>query len=285
AEDVAHREHAERADALLACHRQQAPARVLMHHAEAQHEHFPDALLHRASEHGVLGVARAGLGHREVAELALLLLAQQPRHDLRHGLVVGRRPQPVQVEDVDVVGVELAQRVVEIGEHGGAGRGVALGRDDDAVARAALDGLADDALRLVGRGGVEEVDAEVERLAHERHRLRLGQARAQPDAAVAAAAQARNADLQAGLAERGVVHRLPPRDAIRVARNLAQAAGWVKRSADPTPFVLSACVGSALTLDPTYDGNPIAFWRMSWPTDRPRRGAAEWWRAGSGRGA
>ena len=63
---------------------------------------------------------------------------------------------------------------------------------------------------LVGVGRVEEVDAEVERLAHQRDRLRLAEPRAQADAAVAAAAEPRDADLQARLAERGVLHRLPP---------------------------------------------------------------------------
>ena len=130
---------------------------------------------------------------------------------------------------------------------------MALGGDDDAVARAALDGLADDAFGLVGVGGVEEVDAEVERLAHQRDRLRLAEAGAQADAAVAAAAEARDADLQARPAERGVVHRLPPRDAIRVARNLAQAVGWVKRSADPAQVEIAASVGliGCVGVDPT----------------------------------
>jgi hypothetical protein len=34
--------------------------------------------------------------------------------------------------------------------------------------------------------------------------------------------------------------------------------GWVKRSADPTPFRGGhlPCVGSSLTLDPTYTGTP-----------------------------
>ena len=89
---------------------------------------------------------------------------------------------------------------------------MALGGDDDAVARAALDGLADDALGLVGVGRIEEVDAEIERLAHQRHRLHLAQAGAEADAAVAAAAQARDADLQARLAERGVLHVLASRE-------------------------------------------------------------------------
>src|SRR5947207_2547659 len=33
---------------------------------------------------------------------------------------------------------------------------------------------------------------------------------------------------------------------------LAEIVGWVKRSDDPTPAAISTCVGSSLTLDPTY---------------------------------
>src|SRR5437667_11204239 len=37
----------------------------------------------------------------------------------------------------------------------------------------------------------------------------------------------------------------------------ARCVGWVKRSADPTPAETATCVGSSLTLDPTYeDGHP-----------------------------
>ncbi len=46
----------------------------------------------------------------------------------------------------------------------------------------------------------------------------------------------------------------------RPAPGFADAAGvdvgWVKRSADPTPAKFATCVGSSLTLDPTYTRTP-----------------------------
>ncbi len=203
-EDVAHREHAQRADLVGLRALQEMLARVLVHQVEGQHEHLPDRLLHGALQHDVLGIARGGLGDGEMAQLALLLLAQEGGDDLRHGPVVELGPQPVQVEDVDMVGVESAQRGLQVGDHGGCREraravervDVGLGGDHHALARAALDGLADDALRAVADRRVDEVDAEVERPLHQRDRLRLGETGAEPDAAVTAAAEPRHAHLR-----------------------------------------------------------------------------------------
>ena len=157
-------------------------------------------------------IARAGLGYGEVAQLALLLLAQQGRHELGDRVVVLRRRQPVQVEEINVVGAEPAQRGVEARHHGLGRLGCAgrcdlgLGRDDHVIARAALDGLADDLLGAVRLGRVDEVDAEVERLPHKGDGLRGGEAGALADAAVAAAAEPGDADFQAGAAEGCVLH-------------------------------------------------------------------------------
>src|SRR5262249_30977550 len=148
----------------------------------------------------------------------LLLRAYKSWDHVCHRSVVERWPQAVDVEDVDIVGIERPEGLVQVGSHGGAGQmlgavepiDVAFGGDHHAVARAALDGLADDALGLVGDGCVEEIDTEVERLSHEGNGLRLGEAGAEPDAAVAAAAEAGHADLEPRLAKRGKLHLLPP---------------------------------------------------------------------------
>src|SRR5689334_19839999 len=133
------------------------------------------------------------------------------------------------MEDIDMVGGELAQRILQVGKHRGGGACVALCRDHYTVARSALDRLADNVLGRVGVGGVEEVDAKVEGLAHQCDGLRLGEAGAEPNAAVAATAEPCHADLEARPAEGGIVHvPLSTRCRQRVARNVAQAVAWVK---------------------------------------------------------
>jgi hypothetical protein len=77
---------------------------------EGQHDDLEGRLVDGAQQHLVRGIARAGLGDGEVAQLALLLLAQQGGDELGDGVVVLRGRQAVQVEDVDVVGAEAAQR-------------------------------------------------------------------------------------------------------------------------------------------------------------------------------
>jgi len=59
--------------------------------------------------HLVLGVARRGLGDAEMAEFALLLLAQQHRRDDLERVVVAAGRHPVQLVDVDVIGAEFLQ--------------------------------------------------------------------------------------------------------------------------------------------------------------------------------
>src|SRR5262249_32525051 len=83
---------------------------------------------------------------------------------------------------------------------------VALGGDHDAVALPPLDRLTNHLLGAIGCGGVEEVDAKIEGLAHQCHRLRLAEAGAEPDAAVSPTAEPRNADPKARLPKRGIVH-------------------------------------------------------------------------------
>jgi hypothetical protein len=83
-----------------------------------------------------------------------------------------------------------------------------LGGDDDRVARDRLQRLADHRFGSVDRRGVEQVDAEIDRLMDQPGGLVLGLAVRETEPAEAAAAEPRDADLDAGLAERGVLHCL-----------------------------------------------------------------------------
>jgi hypothetical protein len=81
-----------------------------------------------------------------------------------------------------------------------------LGRDHDLVARDRLQRLANYSLGAVARRGVDEIDAECDRLMDQPRGLILGQAGLETQPAEAAGAKPRNADLEAGAAEGGVVH-------------------------------------------------------------------------------
>ena len=124
---------------------------------------------------------------------------------------------------VDEVGAEALQAGVDLREDGLPRQAhavgplvhplVDLGRDHDLAApRVVEQRPADDLLARSGRihvGGVEEVDAEVERLLQERPARRLAEG---PDVAaavglaVAHAAEAEARDVEAGAAELGVFH-------------------------------------------------------------------------------
>src|SRR3546814_4429909 len=67
-------------------------------------------------------------------------------------------------------------------------------------------GLAHDLLGAVGLGRIDEVDAEIERLAQKRHRLIDGEAPTLSDPAVAAGAEAGDAHLQARTSQGRVLH-------------------------------------------------------------------------------
>ena len=108
-EDVAHREHHEGADPVGDGPREDFGARVLVHHVKRDHHHVPHLVLDGALQHIVLGVVRGGLGDAEMAELAFRPLLQQRRGDHVARLGIGFGQHTVQLEDVDVVGIEPAQ--------------------------------------------------------------------------------------------------------------------------------------------------------------------------------
>ena len=118
----------------------------------------------------------------------------------------------MQIEHVDIVGAHEAERIVETRDHAFrrppfvvAVNG-ALGRDHHLVARNRFQRPADHTLGAIRRRGIDEIDAELDRIEHEPRGLILGLAGFQPHPRKAASAEPGNADAQAGAAEGGVVH-------------------------------------------------------------------------------
>jgi hypothetical protein len=135
----------------------------------------------------------------------------------------------VQLKDIDIIGAELPQRIVEA-LHRASGGGAAVaprdprfGGDHHPVARNAPDRLADHGLGAVDRGGVEQIDPQVERFANESDRLGLALAGPEAEPAEAAAAEAGDADLEAGAPERDIFHQRKPIDSHGIAATMARA--------------------------------------------------------------
>ena len=115
----------------------------------------------------------------------------------------------MEMEDVDVVEAEPAQRRLHLAGHRLAGIACVedgLGRDHQLGAVIGPDGGADDLLGAIGLGGVEEIDSEIDGRAHDRHAVVDAGAAAQAQAAVAAAPEPGDADREAGFSERPVFH-------------------------------------------------------------------------------
>src|ERR1043165_8799787 len=91
--------------------------------------------------------------------------------------------------DVDVIGAHALEALLDAAARLAGGilgiveRKFFFGRDDDFVARHALEGAADDAFGAVDFRGVEEVDAEIERAPDDIRALLFGRAVAHAEAA------------------------------------------------------------------------------------------------------
>src|SRR5439155_7539457 len=81
-----------------------------------------------------------------------------------------------------------------------------LGRDHQLVPLVIPGSGTDDLLGAVGLGGVEEIDAEVDRGAHHRHAVVDAGAAPQAEPTVAAATEPGDTDREAGLSEWPVFH-------------------------------------------------------------------------------
>ena len=212
AEVAARRRHDLDRDVLVDRRREEDVARRLVEEREAGHHDVPHVVLHGPGEHGVPGVPAGALRDAEEADLPLVAQRQQCRDDLGDGVVVVLGPHPVQVVDVDDVGTELRERLLQRPPDVGPGdrravstTGDRLGGEHDVVA-VPLERPADDVLGAVVRRGVDVVDAEFDGPPHHADGLVLGGPLLQAEPALAATAETADADPQAGAAEGPVVH-------------------------------------------------------------------------------
>src|SRR5215475_13808900 len=112
----------------------------------------------------------------------------------------------MELEDVDVIGAQLPERVVEA-RHRTLGSRAALavgdpgfGGDHHTVARNSLDCLADHVLCPVNGGGVEQIDPQIQRLMDQRYGLGFAHTGAEPKPAEAGATEPGDADPETGAA-------------------------------------------------------------------------------------
>ena len=107
----------------------------------------------------------------------------------------------MEMEDVDIVEAQPLQRGLHPAGHGFAcitGAEDGLRRDHQLVAVVGSGGDADDLLGAIGLGGVEEIDAEIDGRAHDRHAVVDAGAAAEAETAVAAATEPRDAHGESG---------------------------------------------------------------------------------------
>ena len=106
----------------------------------------------------------------------------------------------MQLKDVNVVRVELAQGVVEAVHHTRRGEQLTAAVDigfrgeHDAVTRRRFDSLANNGLGAIGRGGIQEIDPHLQGLTYKRNGIGLCLASAQSQSAITAAAESGNTD-------------------------------------------------------------------------------------------
>ena len=104
---LAHREHQQRADLDAPASAGNTAPGVLAHHVERHHDHVPKPRAPRRQS-SVLQVVRRGLGDAEEAELPLLSLRQQRRHDHVAHIRIARGGTAWKLEHVDAVDARAA---------------------------------------------------------------------------------------------------------------------------------------------------------------------------------
>src|SRR5258708_4110332 len=122
-----------------------------------------------------------------------------------------------------------------------------LGGDDDALTRNAFDRLADDRLGAVHRGGVEEIDAQVQGLADEGDGFGRALAGAKAEPAEPAAAKTGDADGEPSPAEWHVFH-----DFSRYTRDIRGAEASERSLSVISSF---ACFLRSLRISRSANGN------------------------------
>ena len=160
-------------------------------------------------------VRRERLAGGQVPDLPCVPQRQQHGHEVLARVVQVAQLHPVDEEEVDVIGLQPAQAVVDrslqLLRLQRCTLGVdrqRLGGQHDAVAPAPQR-LPDDLLGAVDLRGVHEVDAEVEGSVHYRDRLGLGGAVRLAESAVPAAPETGDGHVDAGPPQAGSPHRRP----------------------------------------------------------------------------
>ena len=210
-EDAADGRHQQRADSLRLGSRQNRLAGMLVHHVESEHHRVPMIVLDGAAEHLRAMVAARPLGEAEEADFTLLLFAPDRRQNGLDGVVVVSGLDPVELEDVDMVGAQQAERGLQAGDDLVRRQclvaivDIGLGGNHHLVAGDAGEALADHTLGAVGCSRVEQGDAEIKRAPDQRHRFRLALAGGEPEPAEPTAAEAGDTDLESGAAKCDVI--------------------------------------------------------------------------------
>ena len=199
AEGKPYGEHHQDADAPLHRRGKDPSAGRLVQHVEANHHYIPHVVLERPLQHPVLGIGIEGLGDPDEADLALLAQLLERRHDAgEQALVIGQR-HTVQVVDVDGVGPEAPQAPLQAQPDIVGCQAIGdpfLRREDHRAAVDAADSAPHDLLSAIRLRGIDEVDTQLERPAHDGHRLRLASAGPLPHPAGAPSPQPHHANLQ-----------------------------------------------------------------------------------------
>lgn len=205
AEGFAHGEHDLDADVVFNGFFEDGVTTALVEDVVADHEDVPEVVLCSALEHFVIGVFVEHLGDADEADFALFLGAFEYGVDVGDEVVVVLGHYAVEVVDVDVIGVEAFEALVETFFEGLRcdffSAGGFFGGNNNMTSVAALEGFCDDGFGAVSFGGVDVVDACVKGLLEDGGGFGLGFARFFAELAGAATAHAHNAHGEVGSAE------------------------------------------------------------------------------------
>ena len=113
AEGAADGEHDKHADVLLDGGLKDGLARGLIEQVKADHDDIPDAVGDGAFQHLMLEIAAPVFGDADEADFPFVAQVLHKGRNLAQVIVVLRGAQAVQVIDIDIVGAEAAQAVVQ----------------------------------------------------------------------------------------------------------------------------------------------------------------------------
>jgi hypothetical protein len=208
---------------------------------KATHGGVPDIVFGQgALVHLVVKIEGRRLGDADEAKFALLLFAQHRRIDHIASMLVDVRRDGMELEHVEIIGLELAQRIVDARHDvfrrkklpGRVIGGTGLGSNDQAIARQRFDRSADHRLGAIGSSRVDDIDPKIDGEVDKRDDFSFRFALSQPEPAEPATAEPGCTDLEPGPAECPINHRKLyrlPRDA-RIQDCRPPAVGGRKRA-------------------------------------------------------